>query len=337
MKRFLINSDPRAPSNSSTSRVDAVTVSTSGKRHKTQPNRKYDRNYLKFGFIVKPDTEGDYPIPQCVLCKETLSNQCMKPSLLKRHQQTRHSGTENQPIEFFERKADNFKKESQCMEVYRTQDKRLLKASYEGSLRIVKDGKAHTTGETFLLPAVKDMVQTVLGEKAAKEIAKIPLSNNTVKRRIVDMSIHIESTLISRLQKCTYFALQIDESTDVTNMAQLISFVRYDYLDEIKEDFFFCEPLKSNTGAENIFNLIDDYLSKNGISWKKCVGICTDGAQAMFGKLTGLAARIGRVAPDCKSTHCAIHREALASKNMPQSLSKVLQEAVKVSLFVCVF
>lgn len=70
-----------------------------------------------------------------------------------------------------------------------------------------------------------DMVQAMLGEKAAKEIQKIPLSNNTVKRRIVDISSNIEEQLSLQLQECTYFAHQVDESTDVTNMAELLVFV----------------------------------------------------------------------------------------------------------------
>jgi len=41
----------------------------------------------------------------------------------------------------------------------------------------------------------------------------------------------------------------------------------------------------------------------------------------MCGKLTGLASGVQKVAPYCKSTHCVIHREALASKNMPDQLS----------------
>jgi len=46
------------------------------------------------------------------------------------------------------------------------------------------------------------------------------------------------------------------------------------------------------------------------LPWEKCFGICTDGAQAMCGKLTGLASKVLKVAPYCKSTHCAIHRES---------------------------
>lgn len=66
------------------------------------------------------------------------------------------------------------------------------------------------------------------------------------------------------------------------------------------------------------------------INWKRCVGISTDGAPAMCGVRKGVAVRIKEVAPECKSTHCYIHREQLAVKNMPTELESVLKEVVKI-------
>jgi hypothetical protein len=241
----------------------------------------------------------------------------MKPSLLKRHQKTKHPETENKPIEFFKKKTEFFKKESNCMTHFTNSDSKYLKASYLASLRIVKDGKLRTVGETLILPAAKDMVQTVLGEKAAKELDKIPLSNNSIKRRIDTMASNIEEILGTQLKMCSIFSLQVDESTDITNMAQLLVFIRYDFDNVLNEEYLFCKSLKSNTNAENIFKIIDNYLSTINLPWKKCVGICTDGAQAMCGKLTGLASRIQKVAPYCKSTHCAIHEKLWLPKICP--------------------
>lgn len=47
------------------------------------------------------------------------------------------------------------------------------------------------------------------------------------------------------LKDCNFFALQIDESTDIINMAQLMVFIHFDRNDEIIEEFLFCKPLKS--------------------------------------------------------------------------------------------
>ena len=45
--------------------------------------RKYDPEYIKYGFIAIE--HGGECLPQCVLCMKTLSIAAMKPSLLKRH------------------------------------------------------------------------------------------------------------------------------------------------------------------------------------------------------------------------------------------------------------
>lgn len=61
------------------------------------------------------------------------------------------------------------KKETQCLTKFVNTDTNLIKVSYLTCLITAKYGKHHTISET-LLPAAVDMVQAVLGEKAAKEI-----------------------------------------------------------------------------------------------------------------------------------------------------------------------
>jgi hypothetical protein len=61
-------------------------------------------------------------------------------------------------------------------------------ASYKVSLRIAKAKKSHKIGESLLLPAAKDMTSSVLGEKVAKQLESIQLSNDTVSRRISHMT-----------------------------------------------------------------------------------------------------------------------------------------------------
>ena len=53
---------------------------------------------------------------------------------------------------------------------------------------IAKKGKLHTTGEELILPAVKEVLNTVLHHNACSSaINPIPLSNDTVQRRIDEM------------------------------------------------------------------------------------------------------------------------------------------------------
>ncbi|CAI6345195.1 unnamed protein product [Macrosiphum euphorbiae] len=62
--------------------------------------RRYDENYLKFGFCAF--NMGDLVQPQCVVCGELLTNENLKPSKLKRHLDTKHPNLKEKPIEYFE-------------------------------------------------------------------------------------------------------------------------------------------------------------------------------------------------------------------------------------------
>jgi hypothetical protein len=61
-------------------------------------------------------------------------------------------------------------------------------------------------------------------------------------RRIESMSEDIKE-LLTRIKCSPKFALQIDESIDVTVLAQLLVFVRYCFEENIQEEFMFCLPL----------------------------------------------------------------------------------------------
>ncbi|KAG6932310.1 zinc finger BED-type containing 5 [Chelydra serpentina] len=209
-----------------------------------------------------------------------------------------------------------------------------LEASYSVAYLIAKSGAAEMIGETLVKPAAKVMVQVMIGDKASKAIDCVPLSNNTVHRRITDMAENVKRQLLSRVQKSCYYALQADESTDIVNLANLLLFVRYELNNEVHDDILFCQPIPIHTTGKVIFKVIDDFIKNNYLDWSRCVGISTDGARAMIGSKKGVVAHIQAVAPEAKSTHCCIHREALATQDMQADLKQVLDEAVKIISFV---
>ena len=148
------------------------------------------------------------------------------------------------------------------------------------------------------------------------------------------MAAQVKEVLVQKVKKSKYFSLQIDESTDLTNFAQLMTYIRYDTAESIEEEFLFCEALSSRTTSDEIFKKINQFVITNGIKWENCVGVCSDGARAMTGQHSGVITKIIQVAPNAKFTHCSIHREALASKAMPSNLKDVLDQAVKVVNFI---
>jgi hypothetical protein len=77
------------------------------------------------------------------------------------------------------------------------------------------------------MPTCKEMVKIVLGPEAASEISKVPLSANTVSRRVSNLSSDIEVILRGKINLSRKFSLQIHESTDISGYAQLIANIRY--------------------------------------------------------------------------------------------------------------
>ncbi|CAH1984798.1 unnamed protein product [Acanthoscelides obtectus] len=126
-----------------------------------------------------------------------------------------------------------------------------LRASYNISLLIAKSGKPHTIGEKLILPAVEEVLKTVLHKPASDIIERIPLSNNTVERRIDEMSSDIESFLCTYLQT-THFSIQLDESTLPDNAALLLAYVRFIMNQEIYEELLFARTLITDTKGINI-------------------------------------------------------------------------------------
>ena len=61
------------------------------------------------------------------------------------------------------------------------------------------------------------------------------------------MAGYVLKQLLLRIQISELYALQLDESTDVAGLAQLLVYVRYVYGGVIKEDILFCKPLETRT------------------------------------------------------------------------------------------
>jgi hypothetical protein len=142
---------------------------------------------------------------------------------------------------------------------------------------VAKALEAHTIAENRIGPSIKDVVQCILGEKAAKKIDIVHFSNNTLSRKINDISSYVETTIVQRVKKSQYYALQLNESKDVANLAILLVFVRYINEDTgiAEEELLFCHSLKERTTGEDIFDLTNACFVENEIDWSCSIGICT--------------------------------------------------------------
>ncbi|KAE8287501.1 Zinc finger MYM-type protein 6 [Larimichthys crocea] len=172
-----------------------------------------------------------------------------------------------------------------------------------------------------------DMVSVMLNDSAASKLRAIPLSNNTIGRRIYDISKDIEEQLNDKVRDGR-FSLQMDEATDSNKDCLLITYVRFIDGDDMREELLFCKQITGRATAEELFKIIDTYLKEANLKWEDCVGICTDGARAMAVIRGGLQALIKRVSPNAQWTHCMIHREALASKQLSPELNDVMTHVI---------
>lgn len=255
------------------------------KKTKLNIRRQYHEDYLNIGFSWSGNV--DDPRPWCLVCGEKLSNESMVPSKLKLHFSTKHSHLVDKNASYLQRLLKSETQQSAKMTKIVTISDTTQEASYLVAELVAKQMKPHTIAEKLILPACREIVKVLFGEEAEKEVLKIPVSDNTVSRRIEHMSEDIEEQVLRQSRDSPLFALQLDESTDISGQAQLLIFIRIVSNEDIMENFLCCKTLSETTKGEDIFEIVDNYLKFANLLWEKCIGVCTDGAPAMTGSVKG--------------------------------------------------
>lgn len=298
--------------------------------------RKYLEEYLEYGFIA---SEKDELLPFCLMCSTTLSNESMNPSKLKRHLETKHPDHKNKPIIFFETLRSDLQKQSKKLKKFTAVSDQAQFASFKIAQLLAKKKKSHAEAENVIMPALKIAAECMLTNEAVEKFKNIPLSSKTIARKIQCMSEDIESQMRGIFNDSKdgiykFWAIQLDESTDISGKAQLLSFLRFIRDGRIVNEYFFCRELHSTTTGKDIFELVDDSVKKFGLNWENCVSVCTDGAPAMQGRKKGFVSHVLRQNGNVEIVHCMIHREVLVSKSLQPELSATLMQVVKVVNYI---
>jgi hypothetical protein len=137
------------------------------------------------------------------------------------------------------------------------------------------------------LPAVEEVLKTVLHKPASDIIKRISLSNNTVERRIDEMSYDIESFLCYYVQT-THFSIQLGELTLPRNEALLLAYVRFIMDQIICEELLFARTLTTDNKGESTFNVLKDYFIDKEIPLSNIISVATEGSPAMVGVIVDL-------------------------------------------------
>ena len=135
------------------------------------------------------------------------------------------------------------------------------------------------------------------------------------------------------------FSVAIDESTDITDVAQLAIFIRgVDETLTVTEEFLELVPMLDTTTAEDIFRALVGELDRVGVDWSRTVSLATDGAPSMIGKKAGVVAKFkdkvqAANGGSCFWTfHCILHQEALCCKSL--KMDHVMEVVVRTVNFI---
>uniref|UniRef100_A0A0L8G145 DUF4371 domain-containing protein n=1 Tax=Octopus bimaculoides TaxID=37653 RepID=A0A0L8G145_OCTBM len=208
----------------------------------------YNKDYIKLGFTFSGNESN--PSHLCLVCADLLTNESMVSNELKCHFSTRYGNLLTKPVEYFIELSKSLKQQaSMFTRRMKTSDK-AQEASYLVIQIIAKNKEQHSIAE-----------------------------NNTTGRRIQYMSDDIKVQMKDIFQDNNMmFALQLDESTDVSGLAQLMGFICFIYNNRIIEQFLCCLQLPLRTRGEENFQALNFFMKENNLLWLNCVGICTDGA-----------------------------------------------------------
>ena len=174
------------------------------------------------------------------------------------------------------------------------------------------------------------MTEIRCGQKEAAKLNSVPLSAKVVKERISILAENVREQVISSIKESKCFAIQLDETTDVSSNSQLMVYVRYKGLHAIEEELLFCSPLELRSRGIDVFNKINEYFNNANLKWEDCIALSVDGAPAMLGHVSGFSALAREKNPKIEVNHCMIHRQALLVKRLEPALEAVMHDVINV-------
>ncbi|XP_047989846.1 general transcription factor II-I repeat domain-containing protein 2-like [Leguminivora glycinivorella] len=271
--------------------------------------------------------------PICLVCNESVA--AMKEYNIKRHYDTKHSkkfaDLQGQlRIDKAESLKKQLERQQHSFRKHNEDSEAVVKVSYIISEKIARKSKPFTDGE-FIKECLEDAAD-VLSPLQKSLYAKVSLSGVTVARRIEDLAGDIERTLSEHALQFVYYSIALDESTDLTDTAQLAVFIRgIDTNFVVTEEMAALVPMKGSTKGSDLYESFNAVINRYNLN---LAGITTDGAPAMVGKNEGLVALVKKSNPDVPFVqyHCIIHQENLCAKSV--NIKDVMSIVVKTVNFI---
>lgn len=222
----------------------------------------------------------------CLICQSTIATP--KKGNVERHFWTVHKNydTDFPPkSEQRKRKVKELKSQLSGQQSFFSQLTSKVKAATEALFRvnhtIIKHKKSFQDGETVkeaFIEAADSLFQDFKNKpKILSAVKALQLSRNTVTRHYEVMVEDLRQPLWKDIVDCKCFSLQLDESTDVSDTAQLCIFIRMVFTDmTAKEELLTMLRMKERTRGEDIFQSFKNFMEQTWLPVCKLVSITTD-------------------------------------------------------------
>ena len=156
-----------------------------------------------------------------------------------------------------------------CSKSYKNELEKGLVASYKILKLTAKCGKPHTIDETLIIPAVKELISTVMPTQ--KDVTpSIPLSDSSVSARIDELqrTLKINFVMNSKQQNFLY---NLTRQNYVTIKALLLAYMCFvNTRHEVIEEFLFTEQLEVDTKGPTIYKTVEQFFKLKRNSTFKC-------------------------------------------------------------------
>ncbi|UYV69078.1 EPM2AIP1 [Cordylochernes scorpioides] len=237
----------------------------------------------------------------CLICNESIA--VLKEYNMKRHYETKHSQNYSKytgivRTEKFEALKRGLKSQQSLFTKVKTEQEAATRASFRVALEIAKRGKPFTDGEM-----IKECIIAVVEEMCPEKVnllKTVSMSANTVARRVENIAENISSQLFDKNGHVEWFSLALDESTDVSDTAQVLIYIR---------------------GVDKSYEVHEELLDMYSI----------------HGTTTGVVALVSKAVENDGGSkplvlHCIIHQQSLCGKCL--DMSDVLKPVISTVNFI---
>ncbi|KFM72946.1 General transcription factor II-I repeat domain-containing protein 2, partial [Stegodyphus mimosarum] len=258
-----------------------------------EKKRKIDSECRKFKdqwniqyFVIESSNKA-----LCLICNESIA--VLKEYNIKRHYETKHfqnysKYTGSLRTEKFEAMKRGLKSKQSSFTKLKTEQEAATRASFRVALEIAKRGKPFTDGEM-----IKECIIAVAEEMCPEKVnllKTVSMSANTVALRVENIAENISSQLFDKNGHVEWFSLALDESTDVSDTAQVLIYIRgVDKSYEVHEELLDMYSIHGTTTGTDIFKGVEMAINQKNLRWKNLKCITTDGGKNISGKDTGVS------------------------------------------------